>query len=168
MNPMLFAIPNQRKPPFASSRFGHSEPPMPDNSGMEKLSIRQILTRNLRDAMTKGGLDQKKLAAAAGISESHLSEVLRGISVPTIDLVARLAGAVKLQAWELLADTESTRQAAMARLLWGENVANEKVERHYPLPPAPVPPKKEARPQRKKERRGPPKNGGAPRSNNAS
>jgi transcriptional regulator with XRE-family HTH domain len=165
MNPMLFAIPNQRKPLPHLSQFGHTERPIADNSGMEKLSIRQILTRNLRDAMKKAGWDQKKLAAAAGISESHVSEVMREISVPTIELVARFANALKLQAWELLADSVATRQAAMARLLWGQGVTNEKVEQHSPLPPVEAPPKKEARTPRKKAQGGPPRSGGAPRDN---
>lgn len=113
-------------------------------------------------------MDQKKLAASAGISASHLSEVLRGISVPTIELVARLAAALKVQTWELVADSDQAKQAAWAKLLWGGAVANEKVEQHYPLPPAtPAPPKEEA-PKRKKQHRGARKSGGAPRNNEAS
>lgn len=85
--------------------------------------------------MDRVGINQQSLAPKAGMSVGHLSEVRRGLVTPTLTLLNDLAFALGLEAWELLADTETTRQNALAKLLWQGGVPNEKVEQH--LPPAP-------------------------------
>jgi transcriptional regulator with XRE-family HTH domain len=130
-------------------RSGHTDTGIAQNGRMTKLDIRQVLARNLREAMQKSPTlnTQLALAGRAGISQSHLSEILRGITSATVDLVNDLAFALGVQPMELLADTESARQAALAKMLWGERVENSRVAEHYPMPPVP---KKEAAPRRKK------------------
>lgn len=85
--------------------------------------------------MDRAGINQQHLAPKAGISIGHLSEVRRGLSTPTIGLLNDLAYALNLEPWELLADGDTTKQNALAKLLWQGGVSNEKVEQH--LPPAP-------------------------------
>jgi plasmid maintenance system antidote protein VapI len=91
------------------------------NDGMKKAVLRQILARNLQAAMeTSPGVDtQMTLAKRAGIGQSHISRILRGESAATIDVIAALAEALNIQPWELLANDEATRQAALEKMLGG-------------------------------------------------
>lgn len=83
--------------------------------------LRQILADNLREAMSQNpNIDtQIALARRAGIAQSHLSKLLRGEASATTDLIAALAEAVGREPWELLADSESTREAALRKMLLG-------------------------------------------------
>jgi transcriptional regulator with XRE-family HTH domain len=143
----------------APPRLGHPDKLIGDNNAMQKLSLRQILAKNLLAAMERNpNLDtQVKLAAATGISQSHLSEILRCITSVSLDLVETMSTALKVEAWELLADSDTTRAAAMARLLWKEGASNDRVAEFLPPAPQHVPPapkKKEAARRRKKPDRG--------------
>ena len=116
---------------------------------MKKLEIRQVLARNLQDAIDRSPLieNQRRLALRSGVSPSHLSEIMRGLCSVTVDLVNDMAHALGVQPWELLADSESTKREALARMLWSGGVTDSEVEKHLPLPPAPT---KEVAPKRKK------------------
>lgn len=107
---------------------------------MKKADIRQIFIKNLEEIRGLRGLTKQQLAERAGMSGGHLSEVINGLSDITLRRLADLAGALGVQPWELLADSDSTRRAALAQMLWGGNVTNEKVEQHFP----PAPQKEEA------------------------
>lgn len=138
--------------PKRRPRLGHTDGPIADNGFMEKLSIRQILAKNLNAAMERSpALDtQGKLADAAGISQSHLSEILRSITSVSIDLVGDLAAALKVEPWELLADSETTRQVALEKLLWRAAPAGG-VHESAPAPPLVEPKKKGVVVKRKKK-----------------
>ncbi len=69
--------------------------------------------------MEKTGMRQLAFAGKAGISQSHLSEILRSVSSVSVDLLADLARAAGCQPWELLADSEETRRAAIDKMLGG-------------------------------------------------
>lgn len=159
MNPILCGIPNRLQAISADSTFRHPDFGKPHNRRMGKLPIRQILARNLQAAIDKSSLvdNQRGLALRSGVSPSHLSEIMRGISSVTVDLLADLAGALGLQPWELLADSEETKRAALARMMWGGGIPDKEVEKHLPLPPKPAP-AKEVAPKRKK----PGRNAGRP------
>lgn len=117
--------------------FRHTVTGRAHNNGMPKTEIRQIFARNLREAMERAGMHQTALAQKAGMSGSHLSEVLRQLASVTIDLVADLAEALGIQPWELLADSKSAKEAALAKLLWGSRAADERVgETYKPAPPS--------------------------------
>lgn len=147
---MLFANANLRQAFSCRSRLVQSEPGFAENGRMNKPPIKEILARNIRAAMDSSNdlKTQKALASRAGISEAHLSDVLNQLVTAGVELVGQIAEALKLQPWELLADSETARQAAWARMLWGAGVSDKDVERHLPLPPEA--PKKEAAPKRKK------------------
>lgn len=91
------------------------------NVGMKKALLRQILAKNLQGAMeaTPGVDTQITLAKRAGVGQSHVSRILRQESAATIDVIAALAEALNIQPWELLSDSEATRQAAMEKMLGG-------------------------------------------------
>lgn len=86
---------------------------------MKKTQLRQIVARNLRRAMERNPScdTQTALAKRAGIGQSHVSRILRGESAATLDLLAAMAEALNIQPWELLADEEATRQAAIEKML---------------------------------------------------
>lgn len=60
---------------------------------------------------------------------------MRSLTSVTVDLLNDLAYALGVQPWELLADSETTRQAAMAKMIWGEHAEDETVGKHLPVPP---------------------------------
>lgn len=133
---------------------------------MQKLDIGQVFADNLRAAIEKSSSirNPSHLAEKAGVSHGYLSEVLRCISSPTLRVVNDLAHVLGIQPWELLADSEATRQTAMARMLWSGGVSNERMEKEYGFPPKPAPEpakKKSARSQRKRGRSPPGTNSGS-------
>jgi transcriptional regulator with XRE-family HTH domain len=103
---------------------------MSDNGPMEKGELRQILARNLRQAMQNDpNIDtQEKLAARSGLSQSHISRLLLCEAASTTDALAALAKAAKCQPFELLTDTESTRRAAIERMLGRDGAPDLKVD----------------------------------------
>lgn len=148
-NPIGIVIENQA--PHASAIFRHGDRAIAQNGAMTKAEIRQVLARNLRQAMDRtAGLEtQSALAKKTGISQSHLSDVLNCVTSTGVDLLADLADALDIQPWELLADSEETKRSALARLMWGSGVSDKEVERYLPLPPKGAP-AKEGAPKRKK------------------
>lgn len=125
--------------PTAFSFARLTERPIGQNNGMPKADIRQILADNLAKTYPQKGFESKaSLAHKAGISTSTLSEIMRGLTSATIDTVNNLAFVLGVQPWELLADSESTKQAAMMKMLWGEAATDKEVEKHLPLPPKPT------------------------------
>jgi transcriptional regulator with XRE-family HTH domain len=115
--------------------LGHSEHGLGDNGDMPKVDIKEIFVRNVKVLKLKTGRNQKEIAKAGGVSEAHLSEILNGLSVPTITTVQGIASAFGVPAWMLLADSEETRQWALMQLAWGPSVPDKEVAKHLPLPP---------------------------------
>lgn len=99
----------------------HRDIAIRDNERMRKELLRQILAANVSRRMeeTPGADTQKALAKRAGIGQSHVSRVLNGRQSVGIDIVAAVSGALGCQPWELLADDEITRRAAMERMILG-------------------------------------------------
>lgn len=93
---------------------------------------------------------QLALAARAGVSQSHISEILRGTSAVTLDLVNDLAYALGIEPWILLASSDEARKLAeIAKIAFGPGVSDREVEKHLPAAP-----KEEVAPKRKKRRHG--------------
>lgn len=104
--------------------YPHSVIQIPHTSCMENMQLRQTLAANLRKAMEDD--TQAEVAKRAGVAQSHISRILRCEASATTDLIAALARALKLQPWELLADNEATRRAALERMLYGQAVAGDR------------------------------------------
>lgn len=68
------------------------------------------IAANLRKLMDGGTLDnQSKLAKAAGISQTNLSNILRMTVNPQVDTLSQLAKALHVETWQLLAEPETNR-----------------------------------------------------------
>jgi transcriptional regulator with XRE-family HTH domain len=102
---------------IASSIYSHPDSHIAQNWDMKKVDIRQAFAQNLSAHMRKQGLNQPELAARSGVSQSHLSEMLRGITKVSLDLVADLAFALKCDPWELIVDSDATRQNVLSKIL---------------------------------------------------
>lgn len=61
-----------------------------------------MFARNLRKARLAKGLSQEELAHLADIDRTYISSLERGVYNASIDVVARLAKALQIEASELL------------------------------------------------------------------
>ena len=62
----------------------------------------QALSRNIKKYRKELDLSQEKLALAAGVDRSYMSEIERGLANPTLDLLLKLSNALKIQPSKLL------------------------------------------------------------------
>ena len=66
------------------------------------MSIREDFARNLRRLRHAKGLSQEALAYEADIDRTYISALERGVYSATIDMVAKLASVLDVEAAELL------------------------------------------------------------------
>lgn len=66
------------------------------------MSIREDFARNLRRLRHAKSLSQEALAYEAGIDRTYISALERGVYGATIDMVAKLAAVLGVEAAELL------------------------------------------------------------------
>jgi transcriptional regulator with XRE-family HTH domain len=81
----------------------------------QMVSIREILTHNLKEYRRKNSLTQEKLAEKAGISANYLSMVEINRQFPTPEMLDRLAQALNIQTFQLFEPT-STADGALLHL----------------------------------------------------
>ena len=67
-----------------------------------KSQLRDVLARNLRLLRAERGWSQERLAHEAGLNRTYLSAVERSEQNISVDNIAKLAGALDLEAWTLL------------------------------------------------------------------
>lgn len=67
-----------------------------------KSQLRDTLARNLRKHRADQGWSQERLAFESGLNRTYLSAVERSEQNISIDNIARLAGAMGVEAWVLL------------------------------------------------------------------
>lgn len=91
---------------------------------MEKPTLAQTFARNLRAAMDRNPAADtgQKVEARCGISQQHVSKLLRGLAAPTLETLELLAKAVGVQPWELLVDNEAIRRQVIERAVNGSMV----------------------------------------------
>lgn len=70
------------------------------------MDIRNILARNLRLHRQKSGLSQEELAHRAGINRTYISTIERCVYAVSVDILARLAEALNVDAADLLRHPE--------------------------------------------------------------
>ncbi|RYD60921.1 MAG: XRE family transcriptional regulator [Verrucomicrobiaceae bacterium] len=73
------------------------------------MDIRQVFASNLRRARTNAGMSQEELAFAADLDRGYISSLERGIYGASIDVVARVAEVLGLEASELLQKPKRSR-----------------------------------------------------------
>lgn len=66
------------------------------------MDIRSVFADNLRKCRKAAGLSQEELAHMADIERSYVSQLERRLNSPTIDMLAKLAGAIGVEPYELL------------------------------------------------------------------
>lgn len=86
-----------------------------------KKDLRGVLADNIRARMARDPAisTQPLLAARSGVDQGHLSRVLNGKASCTIDFLQSLAHGCRCQAWELLVDSEQTREDYIRKALRG-------------------------------------------------
>lgn len=67
------------------------------------MNARDLLAWNLRALRVARGLSQERLAADAGIDRAYLGGIERQTENPTVDLLDRLAAALRVEVSALLA-----------------------------------------------------------------
>jgi transcriptional regulator with XRE-family HTH domain len=77
-------------------------PPYPVLMAAAKDSIKEVLAANTRALMDRRGWKQERLAKAAGLSQTHVGNVLRKEVEPTTAVIAALAKAFEIPHWLLL------------------------------------------------------------------
>ncbi|WP_189369317.1 helix-turn-helix domain-containing protein [Tateyamaria omphalii] len=69
--------------------------------------LRDVLARNLRLFRAEVGWSQERLAHEAGLNRTYLSAVERSEQNISVDNIARLAAAMRVDAWTLLRDKDA-------------------------------------------------------------
>lgn len=67
-----------------------------------KSLLRDVLARNLRLQRAARGWSQERLALESGLNRTYLSAVERSEQNMSVDNIARVADALKVEAWTLL------------------------------------------------------------------
>lgn len=80
----------------------------------------------IKEARRKAGLTQEQLAEKVDISLTYVSEIERGLKLPSISVFIKLIEVLNVSADYLLRDSVSTRN------LYGDNVLGRKLERLTP------------------------------------
>ena len=68
--------------------------------------LTQAFGRTLREARTRAGLSQERLAFRCGVHPTYISQMERGLKSPTLDVVAALAKALAQQPSALIRAAE--------------------------------------------------------------
>lgn len=66
--------------------------------------LRQVFARNVRLARNAAGVSQEELASQAAISQTYLSQVESATRAVSIDVIERLASALKISVSELMTE----------------------------------------------------------------
>ncbi len=66
------------------------------------MRLRQTLGQNVRELRGRLGFSQEELAFRAKLHRTYVSGVERGVRNPTVDIVERLAGALRVEVAQLL------------------------------------------------------------------
>lgn len=88
------------------------------NAYVHPRTIRDTLIDNLRARLVGAGFESPTaLARKARVDPSYMSKLMRGQFSCTVDVLAKFAAALDCQPWELLVDSDATREAAYKKIL---------------------------------------------------
>jgi len=76
----------------------------------EKLGLKDIFSRKLRENRRKCGLTQEKLAETVGISTHYLAMLETAHNFPTADTLERIASALEIPVYELFIFDHSPKE----------------------------------------------------------
>ena len=75
------------------------------------MDVRKVVARNLRRLRVARHLSQENLAVDAAIDRTHVSRIERGLENPTIQVVDRLARALRVDIRDLFAPIRASEPA---------------------------------------------------------
>jgi transcriptional regulator with XRE-family HTH domain len=78
---------------------------------VEPRELRAVLARNVRAAAKRKRVALTALADFAGVSRSQVFAVLKSATSPTLDWVAKIAAALDVEPWQLLAPRPAKRES---------------------------------------------------------
>jgi transcriptional regulator with XRE-family HTH domain len=61
------------------------------------MNARKLVARNIRRLRVDRGISAEILAADAGIDRAYVSEIERGLGNPTIDMLEKIAGVLRVE-----------------------------------------------------------------------
>lgn len=73
------------------------------------LALPPVLGDELRKAREEAGMTQEQVASSAHVTREYVSHLERDEYSPTVDVLLRLAAAMKTQAWKLIRQVEEER-----------------------------------------------------------
>ena len=77
---------------------------------MDPAALRSLLAENLRVLAEERGVTFNALADFAGVSRAQLFAVLAETTGPTVDWLAKIAAALEVEPWQLLAPVDAARR----------------------------------------------------------
>lgn len=90
------------------------------NAYVPNQTIRGTLADNIRARLAGAGLDNPTaLARKAKVDPSYVAKLMRTQFSCSVDVLEKIADALECQPWELLVDSEATREAAYKKILKG-------------------------------------------------
>jgi ribosome-binding protein aMBF1 (putative translation factor) len=95
----------------------HSGIGIRNNCVVDPRQLREVLARNVQREMDKKGWKQPDLETSSKVGQSTISRIKLRQGAATLDAIAKIAGALGVQPWELLVDDDTTREAAYKRIL---------------------------------------------------
>lgn len=78
---------------------------------MEPRELRTLVARNVRSVAKRKGVALTALADFAGVSRSQVFAVLKLATSPTLDWIAKVATALDVEPWQLLAPRAMKRES---------------------------------------------------------
>jgi DNA-binding phage protein len=78
---------------------------------VEPRELRTLVARNVRAAAKRKRVALTALADFAGVSRSQVFAVLKSATSPTLDWIAKVAAALDVEPWQLLAPRTGKREA---------------------------------------------------------
>ena len=78
---------------------------------MEAKTLRRLVARNIRAAARRKPVALTALADFAGVSRSQVFAVLAAATSPTLDWIAKVAMALDVEPWQLLATRSAKRES---------------------------------------------------------
>ena len=72
----------------------------------------EVFGRQLRQIRTERGLTQRALAEASGLIDTYISDMERGLKVPSLTTLLRLAAALRCKVGELVAAFDHEKDLA--------------------------------------------------------
>lgn len=92
--------------------------PLGQDAYMQPRTIRDVLADNLRARLRGAGFDNPTaLARKAGVDPSYMSKLMRSQFSCSVDLLDKFATALRCQPWELLVDSEASREEGWRRVM---------------------------------------------------